>query len=189
MDLHDWFLSGLWIAYSVDQAWHARRSPAPALIAKDSLYRLTLLATIIGLSFTLTAIGDQWIMGAHLVPQRPVWFWFGFGLTAGALAMAAWARRRLGAFWSNRIEIKQGHRLIQDGPYRLIRHPIYLGLIVAAAGSAIADGDVGAVVGFIMIAGSFILKLRREERFIASAFGAEWTAWRIRTWALVPYLY
>jgi len=53
----------------------------------------------------------------------------------------------------------------------------------------IADCDTGGVTGFALIAASFILKLRREERFVAAAFGDQWRAWRERTWALVPFLF
>lgn len=184
-----WLLGGIWVAFMFFQARAARRAAPTAERAPDRLYPVNLLATVLGLILMLTTIGDLWIFGIRVVPQEPEWFWTGFAITLAGLALAVWARRRLGPFWASAIEIKTGHRLIQDGPYRLVRHPIYAGIMLGALGSGIADGDIGGSTGFAVIAASFIAKLRREERFIAMAFGEEFRAWRKRTWALVPFVY
>jgi protein-S-isoprenylcysteine O-methyltransferase Ste14 len=187
--MEDWLLGALWIAYMASQGLGARHAAPTIRRAEDPLYPVYLLATIGGLLLILTTVGDISILGRHLVPTHPAWFWSGFAVTAIGLGLAWWARRRLGRFWASAIELKTGHKLVQDGPYRLVRHPVYAGLILAALGSGIGDGDVGSAIGFAIIAASFIIKSRREERFIATNFGDEFRAWRERTWALVPFVY
>ncbi len=184
-----WLLGAVWVAFMLFQGRAARRAAPTAQRAKDALYPINLLAVILGLILMLTSVGDLWVFGIRILPDEPEWFWLGFAITGLGLGIAVWARRRLGPFWASAIEIKTGHRLIQDGPYRLVRHPIYAGIMLGALGSGIADGDVGGSTGFAVIAASFIAKLRREERFIAAAFGDEFRAWRKRTWALIPFLY
>jgi len=184
-----WLLGGLWIAFSLYWGRQARSAAATLRRAADPLYGLNILATVVGLVLLLTEFGDLGPFAYRILPNNPLTFWAGFALTVLGLALAVWARRALGPFWASRIEIKNGHRLIQNGPYRLVRHPIYSGIVLAAFGSMIADCDTGGVTGFALIAASFILKLRREERFVAAAFGDQWRAWRERTWALVPFLF
>src|SRR5260221_8388257 len=59
------------------------------------------------------------------------------------LWIAIWARVTLGGNWSSRVTLKEGHELIQRGPYRLIRHPIYSGLLLMVLGTAILVGRTG----------------------------------------------
>jgi len=187
--IDDGVLGVLWVAFMVAQGIGARRAAPTAYRDKDPFYPFYLLATVLGLLLILTALGDVSILGTHVVPEHPAWFWAGFAVTAIGLGIATWARQRLGRFWSSAIELKAGHKLVQDGPYRLVRHPVYAGILLAALGSGLADGDVGSAVGFAIIAAGFIAKLKREERFVAAQFGEEWRLWRKRTWALVPFVF
>ncbi|HEY1723665.1 MAG TPA: isoprenylcysteine carboxylmethyltransferase family protein [Magnetospirillaceae bacterium] len=157
--------------------------------SRRPLYRWNLLATVVGLVLILTEIGDQRVLGEHLLLADATSISCGMALTIIGLTFAVWARRRLGIYWASRIELKEAHRLIQNGPYRIIRHPIYAGIVVAALGSVIVDADLDGVFGSVLIAGSFFLKLRREERFMPEAFDDDWLAWRTRTWVMIPYLY
>jgi protein-S-isoprenylcysteine O-methyltransferase Ste14 len=184
-----WLLGAVWVAFMVLQGRAARRAAPTERRAQDRLYPLNLLAVVVGLVLMLTSVGDLGVLGIRVLPDTPGWFWTGFAITVLGLALAVWARQRLGPFWASAIEIKTGHRLIQDGPYRLVRHPIYAGIMLGALGSGIADCDLGGSAGFAVIAASFLAKLRREERFIAENFGDEFQSWRKRTWALIPFVF
>ena len=119
--------------------------------------------------------------------------WTGYGigvaLVALGLGYAVQARRHLGANWSATVTLKQAHSLIRNGPYRHVRHPIYTGLLLAFAGSALALAEWRGLLALLLVTGSLWLKLRREERWLLEHFGADYAEYRKTSWALLPGLY
>jgi protein-S-isoprenylcysteine O-methyltransferase Ste14 len=114
----------------------------------------------------------------------------GVVICAFGLVVAIWSRRVLGAEWSQDVELKQGHRLVERGPYRLMRHPIYTGHLLMGLGTAIASGLVIGFVGVASFAVGFWIKLRQEERLLVRGFpGGEYEEYRGRVKALVPFLF
>jgi len=105
------------------------------------------------------------------------------------LFLAIWARRALGRNWSGEISIKVEHQLVRSGPYKLLRHPIYTGLLAMYAGAALVTGTWLAILGLAMAAFAYWRKIRLEEENLNVAFGAEYDAYRRETWALVPGLF
>lgn len=115
-------------------------------------------------------------------------FWLGAAITAAGLLFCVWARRHLGRNWSRAVTVKEDHELITSGPYALVRHPIYTGLLLALAGSAFARGEWRGVLGFAMIFAALWFKLRLEEKWMHEQFGAAYEAYYGRVAARVPYL-
>ena len=119
--------------------------------------------------------------------------WTGYGigvaLVALGLGYAAQARRHLGANWSATVTLKQAHSLIRSGPYRHVRHPIYTGLLLAFAGSALAQAQWRGLLALLLVTGSLWFKLRREERWLLEHFGDDYAEYRKTSWALLPGLY
>lgn len=113
----------------------------------------------------------------------------GVALVALGLGYAVRARRHLGANWSATVTLKQGHSLIRSGPYRHVRHPIYTGLLLAFAGSALALAQWRGLLALLLVTGSLWLKLRREERWLLQHFGDDYAEYRKTSWALLPGLY
>lgn len=108
-------------------------------------------------------------------------------LTLAGLSFTWWARIHLGRLWSGTITRKQGHRVIDTGPYALVRHPIYTGLIFALAATAIAQARISALAGAALIAFGLWVKARIEERFLTAELGAEaYDAYRRRVPMLIP---
>ncbi|MHB8605258.1 MAG: methyltransferase family protein [Thermoplasmatota archaeon] len=126
------------------------------------------------------------ILDARFDPDAFAWLAFGETVFVAGFTLVVWARVTLGKEWSSRVTIKEGHQLVERGPYARIRHPIYTALIVMYAGSAIAVGELRALVGLALVALSFVRKLAVEERFLAGEFGPAWTAYVGRTKRLVP---
>lgn len=104
------------------------------------------------------------------------------------IAIALWARWHLGQYWSGRITIKEGHKLIRTGPYARLRHPIYTGLVLAAMGTAMEIDRWRGVASVCVILLGFCIKARREEALLTKEFGAEFNAHRRATGFLLPKL-
>jgi protein-S-isoprenylcysteine O-methyltransferase Ste14 len=115
--------------------------------------------------------------------------WILVGPTAGGLFLTWWARIHLGPFWSDLVVKKAGHRVVDTGPYRLVRHPIYSGLILAALATAIQKGTSIALVGAAVMALAFCVKARREERFLRAELSEDtYDAYARKTPMLVPFV-
>jgi protein-S-isoprenylcysteine O-methyltransferase Ste14 len=106
-----------------------------------------------------------------------------------ALAWVYWAFWTLGRQHSGEVTIQPQHELITQGPYRWIRHPMYLGLTVFPAGAALAFGSwIGMAIPFLLV-GLFIWRIADEEKLMHQEFGDRWDAYCRRTWRLLPLVY
>jgi protein-S-isoprenylcysteine O-methyltransferase Ste14 len=109
-------------------------------------------------------------------------------MVAGLL-FAIWAREHLGRNWSRSVTIKQAHELITTGPYGVVRHPIYTGILAGFLGTAIALSQVRGLVAFVFIFVILCVKLRMEEQWMRSQFGETYATYAHRTAVLVPYVF
>ena len=86
------------------------------------------------------------------------------------------------------ITLKEGHELIERGPYRVVRHPIYTGILAMFAGTAIALGYFGGFLGFLLVFVSFWVKLKREEDLMLEHFPVKYAAYQCRVKRIIPFL-
>ncbi len=114
--------------------------------------------------------------------------WVGLAFTAAGIGFAIWARLWIGRNWSGRVTIKEEHELIQDGPYAIVRHPIYSGFLLAILGTAIVHGEVRGLLALPLAAVGWTFKLRLEESFMAQQFGTAYLDYKRRVKALVPFV-
>jgi protein-S-isoprenylcysteine O-methyltransferase Ste14 len=105
------------------------------------------------------------------------------------VAFSVWARLMLGGNWSNRVTVKENHTLVRTGPYRIVRHPIYSGILLGMLGSALQRGGIRCFVGVLICGFSFWLKTRAEERFMVQSFGEQYLQYRHRVKALAPFIF
>lgn len=109
------------------------------------------------------------------------------GVTLVGVLFAWWARLHIGRLWSGSITRKVDHHVVDTGPYALVRHPIYTGLILAIIATAAAQATVTSIMAAVLITAGFWLKARIEERFLTSELGAEaYGSYRRRVPMLVP---
>ncbi len=111
------------------------------------------------------------------------------GVTFAGILLAWWARIHIGRLWSGAITRKEGHHIVETGPYALVRHPIYTGLIAAIFATAAAQATVTGLIGAALVASGLWLKARVEESFLTAELGADaYAAYRRRVPMLVPFL-
>lgn len=110
-----------------------------------------------------------------------------FALLGAALILKS--RAVLGPAWSFVAKADQGTGLATTGPYRLVRHPIYLGLSLLALGEALAFGSWPALaIVFAGIVPTFAWRARAEEKLLGRIFGERYAVYRARTKMIIPYL-
>ena len=123
-----------------------------------------------------------------VVPHTTSSAWGGVFLCVSGLVFAIWARLILGRNWSGVITLKEGHELIESGPYRVARHPIYTGILAMFAGTAIAIGYFGGFIGLLLLFVSFWMKLKREEDLMLKHFPTKYAAYQRRVKRIIPFL-
>jgi protein-S-isoprenylcysteine O-methyltransferase Ste14 len=146
----------------------------------------------------LFATGLYLIFGS---PSNPEWFnqpvltvtvpiaLTGLGFALCGIAFSIWARLTLGDNWSSSPTIKQDHALVLRGPYRIVRHPIYTGILVALFGSALQHGLVRSFLAVVICGVGLWMKVSTEEQFMVHRFGDLYLRYRKDVSALVPYLF
>jgi len=177
-----WIFAGYWLWSARNVKHVARGEPFLARFAK---YWLPLIVAGVLIFGPGELVGRSWLRENFVPHALPAWS-VGLAMTIAGVALAIWARHILGRNWSSVVQVKEDHELIEQGPYAVVRHPIYTGLLLAFLGSAILVGDVRCLVGVAIIFVSFWIKLRLEERWMEDQFGAKYADYRRRTKALIP---
>ncbi len=145
------------------------------------MMELCFLAAAFGLLFHLPAWRE--------LPIPSTIKWVGVILTFVGAAFCIWARFILGGNWSAAVTLKRDHTLICSGPYAIVRHPIYTGLLLAALGTAIAFGDLRGFLAPPLLAFAWHRKSLVEEEFMRTQFGPAYTAYAARVKALIPFVW
>src|SRR3984893_9035946 len=141
-----------------------------ALFVKKTLKRQAArgrLAYILCVLLAFSLLFENYFPLAFL--YRTIFFQSEIGKVAGLILCTAGlifsltARIYLGENWSGTITVKENHRLIQSGPYRITRNPIYTGFLLAFLGCAMSLGEVKGWIGIIFLLIAILLKVRKEE--------------------------
>lgn len=186
---YDRIIKAIWLLFVLYWVWSARKVKAPERreppLRRFGKYWLPLIA-----AGALLGPGE-WYGGAlkwRFLPDDDMIRSLGCAMALVGVLLAIWSRRMLGTNWSVAVQLKQSHELIERGPYRWMRHPIYSGLLLAFLGTALLIGELRGLVALAIIAVSFWFKLRLEERWLGEQFGAAYADYMRRVRALVPGL-
>jgi len=174
-----------WLAYWLISAIGTKRTVRRETPAQRWIYALPLA----GAMFLYTYPRRSGPLFQLVFPPTWTLYWIGTGLLVAGLAFSIWARVTLGRNWSGVVTVKENHELVQTGPYRLVRHPIYTGLLVALLGSAVAQDRWSSLLAVALIFVSFWIKLLREEAWMRETFGTKYDAYCERTRRLVPFVW
>jgi protein-S-isoprenylcysteine O-methyltransferase Ste14 len=179
-----------WGAVVAYWAWSAHTVKATEQIEPRAL-RLVAYWLPLAIALLLLGPGEWFGHGAlreHFVPHSPPVYGAGVALCLAGAALAIWSRWLLGSNWSSVVALKLDHELVEAGPYRYVRHPIYSGLLLLFLGNALLVGDWRGLLAVAIVAASFWRKLRVEEAWLTQRFGERYRDYMDRTRALVPGL-
>jgi protein-S-isoprenylcysteine O-methyltransferase Ste14 len=179
---------GMWLAWAA--YWWVLSGRAKATARRESLVsRLSYMAPLLLAGILLCSPKIPVLSGRFLpLAAWAEWGAAGVALNLAGLLLTVWARAYLGRNWSGTITIKEDHELITGGPYSLVRHPIYTGLLLAFIGVALARGEWRGILGVLIAAAAFWRKLRIEERWMRERFGDKYQTYSQRVSALIPFV-
>jgi protein-S-isoprenylcysteine O-methyltransferase Ste14 len=138
---------------------------------------------IVILGFALVHIFRPNSLAVHSPILRAV----GGILFVAGLGLAVWARIYLGRNWGMPMTQKDDPELVTSGPYHLVRHPIYSGILLAMLGTSLTTNTYWLIIACVMGA-YFIYSARVEERLLASSFPSTYPGYRTRTKMLIPFV-
>jgi protein-S-isoprenylcysteine O-methyltransferase Ste14 len=175
----------IWVISWVVASFWSGRTKVQVRISDAWVYVLPIV-----LGSIMLLPGTQRLLGARQLYQPgEIGTYLAAVVVVLGICFTWWARIHLGRFWSNAITFKEDHRIIDTGPYGVVRHPIYTGQIVGLLASGLAIATWTAMVGVILISLGEWQKARLEERFLSAELGSEaYGAYCRRVPMIVPFL-
>jgi protein-S-isoprenylcysteine O-methyltransferase Ste14 len=190
LDAHrvDLLLAVAWIALVGDGVWQTWRAHAARAVLPPVVRRSWQPSVAAGLAVVVSVLagclGLERVAGRfpfHVVPAAA-----GLAMVAGGVVIHGWSRRTLGPIWSGVVQVRAQHPLVDRGPYRFVRHPIYLSGLLLALGTFLAHPSPASLCLGAGLATGVLLKARFEERALRDVLGAGYAAYAARVPAFVP---
>jgi protein-S-isoprenylcysteine O-methyltransferase Ste14 len=170
-----WVLAGFWSDRAVN--WPAVSSQA-----------LHWFLFVLGLFLLLGVRAHEHVGPGRLWDVGDALGWTLVAIAAAGFGFCWWARVHIGRLWSGSVTSKADHHIVDTGPYGLVRHPIYTGIIVAAFATGVLRGTIIALLGAGAITLGLWIKARLEEEFLRQELGAEtYDSYRRRVPMLAPF--
>lgn len=185
--VYKYLFPAMWMACAL--YWLVMARGTKAAVRRESLRSRLMHFVPLGLAVVLLwrPVALPGFLTVRFLPRTAGVFWIGALLTLAGFLFAAWARARIGRNWSAAVTVKAGHELVTTGPYAIVRHPIYAGLLLAIVGTAVARGDPGGAAAIVLVWWAFRRKTGLEERWMREQFGPAYDAYARRVPALIPW--
>jgi len=176
-----WIASGLFGAVLVPRL---RRRGGATRVKRDRGSGALIIFTVLVSIIIALSLGYA---GVGLLPD---WvFYPGIFLMLLGVLVRQWAIAVLGRFFSLTVRVAEDHRVVVKGPYRLVRHPSYTGVLITFIGLALAVQSWGALLVLLTVFGvSYGYRMRVEERVLQSELGPDYAEYMKRTKRLIPFL-
>ena len=178
----------IWAGFFAYWLYSARRDRAPYKRKSSRFSILTLAAVPAFLWLIIVGQFAPWLLDTSFLPDTLPVAIVGILFVLCGAGFAIWARIHLGKNWSGQPAIRVDQKIVRTGPYSIVRHPIYTGLLIGIAGSAIATVSVTALIILVIIFVVFVLKSRIEEKFLQEEFGEEYEQYRREVKGLIPFV-
>ena len=116
--------------------------------------------------------------------------WLGVLIMVPSLGLRFWSMRVLGEYYTRTLRVTDAQAIVMQGPYRVVRHPGYLGTIFVWIGFALAVGNwIAAIIMTVLLFGVYSYRIRSEEAMLIDKFGEAYQDYQKRTWRLVPFIF
>ncbi|MBV8114921.1 MAG: isoprenylcysteine carboxylmethyltransferase family protein [Silvibacterium sp.] len=190
IDLIEQWIPTLWLVLLVIWilAAFASKRTVQRQTGSSRLLHVVLVFIGIALIFNLYHWFDSRWLATRVIPREAPYVLGGAIMTIAGLLFCIWARVVLGSNWSGTVTIKEHHELVRRGPYRIVRHPIYTGVLIGLMGTAFVYGFARCFVGALIVGSAFWLKSQIEEQFMVQQFGEQYVQYRREVRALIPYI-
>lgn len=173
----------LWLVTWVMAAGWSARTASHHDLGAESPSRVLTLAALVMLIASYYPVGF-----AHLWVTPPVIAWIALAFVVAGLLFTWMARLHLGPLWSSTSAPTEDHRIVDTGPYGIVRHPVYAGLLLAAIATALERGRLEAVAGVLVLIAGVSLRAKLEERLLRRDLGDEaYASYRTRVPMLLPF--
>jgi protein-S-isoprenylcysteine O-methyltransferase Ste14 len=155
-------------------------------VRRENLGAVVLIAGMISLNLVAPDCDRHHLL---LLPASDGLRYFGLGVFLIGLFFSIWAPLHMGKQFSAYVTIQADHQLITDGPFQLVRHPRYAGLIVGFLGTAFVYRSLIGLIAVIVLTGLFLYRISNEEALLAQEFVQQWENYRQQTKRLIPFVY
>jgi protein-S-isoprenylcysteine O-methyltransferase Ste14 len=170
------------VTWILAAGWSARTASHHDLGAESPSRVLTLAAIVM-------FIGSYWPVQWGVLWTTPeAAGWAAFAVVVIGLAFTWAARLHLGPLWSSTSAPTEDHRIVDSGPYGVVRHPVYAGLLLAGFATALERGRIEALLGVLVLIAGVSIRAKLEERFLRRDLGDEaYATYRSRVPMLIPF--
>lgn len=178
-----WVVFWVYWSFASPRRRHARRKVTRAFTVVNTglLY--------LGFLFVLSGRSAPALLGLLFVPQAIPMYVLGTVLTIAGVAFAIWSRQSLRNNWSGEVAILEGQEFMRSGPYAVVRHPIYAGMLLALLGTTLVSATVASLLGLIFAVLSLWQKAWTEEQFLRVEYGEQYAKYRREVKFLIPFVY
>jgi protein-S-isoprenylcysteine O-methyltransferase Ste14 len=193
--MNPWIARAVIVAASVVmiaiRAPHGKRSRAVKTVKSRKGTREAVLLILAWIGFLVPLVwAASPVFAFAEYPLHPAPLVAGIACLAAGLWLFYRAHADLGSFWSVTLEVRENHRLVSQGVYRLVRHPMYSALFLYSIGQALAVPNWVAGPSYLVSFGIlFAFRMRAEEQMMVDAFGDQYTTYMAKTKRLVPGLW
>ena len=181
-----WLFVAPWCVFAL--WWAVRALGAAKSVHKESLASTHEPSAVLcrgrrapGVQSALAVVSSRWRASETLAIAALV-------VEVCGIAFAIWAREHLGKLWSGRVTLKEGHHLVDTGPYRLVRHPIYTGILVGISAVVMVRGKLSAVLALPLFLIGIARKIEAEEQLLSAELGDEYAVYRAKVRAIIPFI-
>ena len=178
------FLSGMFVATLIEGRGARQSRSAQKRMADNGTYLVANFALLWSLAIAI-------ILGYVRIGTLPGWFFYpGLATYVLGLAIASWAVRTLGRFYAPTVQALPDHKVVDTGPYRLIRHPVYAGGLLSVLGLGLALQSWAAMLVLLVGVGfGYANRIRVEERFLIAQLGDDYVKYSKRTKRIIPLVF